>query len=59
VKPTGLSLPMARYVDIDPALRSKQRSAWNAPVRWPAWALAALVIVVVTPGIVTFLRERQ
>ena len=59
VKPTGLSLPMARYVDVDPALRSERRAAWNVPVRWPAWALAALALAVVTPGVVTFLRERQ
>ncbi len=59
VKPTGLSVPMARYVDVDPALRSERRAAWNQPVRWPAWALAALSLAVVAPGVVTFLRERQ
>jgi len=59
VKPAGLSLPTARYVDIDPELRSRQRAEWNQPVLWPAFALVALGIAVIAPGIVTFLRERQ
>jgi hypothetical protein len=59
VKPAGLSLPTSRYVDIDPELRHRQRSEWNRPVLWPAFALVAGAIAVVVPGIVTFLRERQ
>jgi ABC-type oligopeptide transport system substrate-binding subunit len=59
VKPAGLSLPTARYVDIDPELRSRRRAEWNQPVRWPAIALALAAIAIVTPGILTFLRERQ
>jgi len=59
VKPAGLSLPTARYVDIDPELRSRRRAGWNQPVRWPAVALAAGTLALVVPGIVTFLRERQ
>mgnify|MGYP006871783598 FL=1 len=50
---------MARYIDVDPELRNERLTAWNRPVRWPAWALAAATLAVVAPGIVTFLRERQ
>jgi ABC-type transport system substrate-binding protein len=59
VKPAGLSLPTARYVDIDAGLRSRLREEWNRPVRWPAFALAGAALAIVVPGIVTFLRERQ
>jgi len=59
VKPAGLSLPAAKYVDLDPKLRGELQRKWNRPIRWPAYALAALALVIVAPGIVTFLRERQ
>ena len=59
VKPAGISFPAEKYVDIDPELRSARRAEWNEPVLWPAYALSALAVMIVVPGIVTFLRERQ
>jgi ABC-type transport system substrate-binding protein len=59
VKPAGLSLPTGKYADVDPELRRARREAWNRPIVWPAWAFAAAFVLVVTPGIVTFFRERQ
>jgi len=59
VKPAGLSLPTAKYADLDPAQRKRLRETWNRPVVWPAWALAAGLLALVVPGVVTFLRERQ
>ena len=59
VKPAGLSYPAAKYLDIDPEARARLRSEWNRPIVWPAYALGALGIAVVVPGVVTFLRERQ
>jgi hypothetical protein len=59
VKPAGLSLPTARYIDIDPAQRSQRRAEWNRPVLWPAIVLAGGALALLVPGIVTFLRERQ
>jgi ABC-type transport system substrate-binding protein len=59
VKPAGLSLPSAKYVDVDAAGRARLRAAWNRPIVWPAWVLAAGFVALVVPGIVTFLRERQ
>jgi len=58
-KPAGLSLPTAKYLDIDAAERALRRAEWNAAVTWPAWALLALFVIVVAPGVFTFLRERQ
>ncbi len=59
VKPAGLSLPSAKYVDIDAAERARRREAWNRPIVWPAWVLAAGLVALVLPGVATFLRERQ
>jgi ABC-type transport system substrate-binding protein len=59
VKPAGLSLPASKYQDVDASLRARLRAEWNRPVVWPAWTLAGLAVVLVVPGILTFLRERQ
>jgi len=59
VKPAGLSLPAAKYVDIDPAERKRLREVWNRPILWPAYAVFALIAGIAIPGVVTFLRERQ
>jgi ABC-type transport system substrate-binding protein len=59
VKPLGLPVPTLKYRDVDPELRSRLREEWNQPVRWPAYALAGLALVLVVPAVATFLRERQ
>jgi oligopeptide transport system substrate-binding protein len=59
VVPSGLVVPVAKYYAVDPAVRASRRAAWNAPVRWPAFALAGLGIALLVPGVVTYLRERQ
>jgi len=58
-KPPGLSIPTAKYLDIDTERRAELRSAWNEPIRWPAYAAAGLTLLVIVPGIFTYLRERQ
>ncbi len=58
-KPAGLSLPTAKYLDIDVAERALRRAEWNEPVTWPAWAALVALVIVIVPGIFTFLRERQ
>jgi ABC-type transport system substrate-binding protein len=59
VKPLGMSFSTLKYRDVDPVRRAELRRAWNRPVMWPAYALAALVVVAIVPGVVTYLRERQ
>jgi ABC-type transport system substrate-binding protein len=59
VKSAGLSVPTLKYQDLDPALRARDRAAWNKPVVWPAYALGALLVLVLAPGVLTFMRERQ
>jgi ABC-type transport system substrate-binding protein len=59
LKPFGMSFPMIKYQDLDPARRGELRAEWNRPVRWPALALGAVALALVLPGIRTFRRERQ
>lgn len=51
VKPQALSLPAVKYYDLDPARRERQRAAWNAPVRWPAWALLVALAAFLVPAL--------
>jgi len=59
VRPVGLSIPTAKYYDIDPAQRRTRRSSWNEPVLAPAFALVALLVLLLVPAVRTFMRERQ
>jgi len=59
VKPFGMSYPMAKYRDLRAGERAALRARWNEPVMWPAYALVALGVAIVIPGVVTFYRERQ
>jgi oligopeptide transport system substrate-binding protein len=59
VKPPGLSLPSAKYVDIEPEQRRARRDEWNRPIVWPAWAMGVAFVLVLAPGVVTYLKERQ
>jgi ABC-type transport system substrate-binding protein len=59
VKPFGMSYPTTKYLDIDPALRARLRAEWNQPILWPLWVGLVIGVIVVVPGIVTYLRERQ
>jgi ABC-type transport system substrate-binding protein len=59
VKPLGMSFSTLKYQDLDVALRRERRREWNTPLLWPAFALAALVVLIVVPGIVTVLRRRR
>jgi hypothetical protein len=59
VKPPGLSLPTAKYVDVDPELRRARRVEWNHRILWPAWVFAVAFALIAAPGVATYLRERQ
>jgi ABC-type transport system substrate-binding protein len=59
VKPMGLPVPVWKYYAVDPAARADARAAWNQPVRWPAWALAAVAVAALAPAVVTWRRERR
>jgi ABC-type transport system substrate-binding protein len=49
-KASALTLPVAKYLDVDPAARADLRTAWNEPVRWPAYALLLVAAAFVAPA---------
>ena len=59
VKPMGLPVPVWKYYAIDPHERARARTAWNQPVRWPAFTLAGLALAGLVPAVVTWRRERR
>jgi hypothetical protein len=59
VKPLGMSFSTFKYQDIDVAERRAKRAAWNRPVLWPLAVLAALVVAILLPAIVTMRRRRR
>jgi hypothetical protein len=56
-KPPGLSIPTAKYQDMDPAARARLRAAWNRPVLWPAYVLGLLAAAAVVPAVLRTVRE--
>lgn len=59
VKPSGLSIPTYQYLDIDAERRDQRRRAWNEPIVWPLYVLVIVAVLLVVPGVVTYLKERQ
>lgn len=59
LKMAGLTYPQEKYRDLDVEMRARDRARWNRPIRWPAYALAAIGFAAIVPGVVTYLRERQ
>jgi hypothetical protein len=58
-KTAGLSLQSLKYADLDPELRRSKRAAWNEPVMWPMYLLGFLAMLVIVPGVRSYLKERQ
>jgi oligopeptide transport system substrate-binding protein len=58
-KPSALTLPTQKYLDLDPALRARARTQWNRPIRWPAYLLAALAGAGAAPALRRAWRERR
>ncbi len=59
VKPMGISMPTYQYRDLDVSERALRRLEWNEPVLWPAYVLVISLVLIVVPGIRTYLKERQ
>jgi hypothetical protein len=55
----GISAPTYQYRDIDSEARARHRLEWNKPIVWPAYLLTIALVLVIVPGIRTYLKERQ
>jgi len=56
-KPNLMANNGLKYLRIDPALREQQRAAWNKPLLWPLFALAALLLLALVPAFLVWRRQ--
>ncbi len=55
----GISKATLKYIRIDPQERATRRKEWNQPVTWPLYVGAALLILLVTPGVIAYRRRQK
>jgi ABC-type oligopeptide transport system substrate-binding subunit len=58
-KPSALTLPIEKYLDVEPADRGRRRREWNHPVRWPAYVLLAGAAAFIAPAVRRRWREER
>ncbi|MEK6662469.1 MAG: ABC transporter substrate-binding protein [Pseudomonadota bacterium] len=56
-KPNLMANNGLKYLRIDPALRERQRAAWNKPLLWPLFALGALLLLALVPAVFVWRRK--
>jgi len=59
VKPGGLLSSSFKYLDIDPAKRDAYQKKYNKPIMSPLYIGLLLLVVISTPAVITFYKERQ
>jgi ABC-type transport system substrate-binding protein len=58
-KPSAMTLPIEKYLDVDPAERARRRAEWNEPIRWPAYLLVGAAMAFVAPALRRAWREER
>lgn len=57
--PPALSLPIEKYLEVDPPVRARLRREWNVPIRWPAALVLVAAVVFVAPALRRARREAR
>ncbi len=58
-KPNLMANNTLKYQRIEPALRTELQNQWNRPVRWPLYAMAIIMVLVVLPAFIGFRRQQR
>ncbi|MGB5179312.1 MAG: ABC transporter substrate-binding protein [Gammaproteobacteria bacterium] len=58
-KPNLMANNTLKYQRLEPALRAALQAEWNRPVRWPLYAIAIIVILVLLPAFAGFRRQQR
>jgi ABC-type transport system substrate-binding protein len=58
-KPSTLGINTLQYMDIDIALRNKQRQTWNQPILWPMLFVGLLLLSLIFPVWVSYRRREH
>ena len=56
-KPNLMANNTLKYRRIDPVLRQELRARWNRPILWPLGLLAGLLVVLLVPAWLSYLRR--
>ena len=48
-----------KYKKLDPILRQQKRAEWNKPVLWPTFLIVAVLVVLIVPAFVTYIRKEH
>lgn len=58
-KPNLMANNTLKYTRIEPATRAALQDAWNVPLRWPLYALAVLVLLLLIPAFAGFRKQQR
>ncbi len=58
-KLTTISYNTLKYRRVDTERRAQAQARWNEPVVWPLWLALALLLVLLAPALVGFMRREQ
>ena len=58
-KPNFMANNTMKYKKIDPVLRHQKRQAWNKPVLWPIILLVTMMVALIIPAIIVFVRKEH
>ncbi len=58
-KPNDVSLNTVKYAQLDPILRAKLRLQWNKPLVWPFVVVITIMLVIITPAIIGYIRSTR
>jgi ABC-type transport system substrate-binding protein len=57
-KPNHMANNGVKYQRLDPVLRERLRTEWNAPVLWPIFLTVLLLIAMIAPAVISY-RKRE
>ncbi len=58
-KPNLMANNTLKYKRLVPGLRAQKRADWNKPVIWPIYAIIILLVLVITPAVVSYRRKEH
>jgi ABC-type transport system substrate-binding protein len=58
-KPNLMANNALKYKRIEPAVRAELQNKWNRPVRWPLYAIAIFILLIILPAIAGFRRQQR
>jgi len=59
INPAKISSAIFKYEDIIPSERYAYQQQYNKPIMWPLYLGLFLLAAIITPAVITYIRERQ